>query len=397
MRTILTCCAIALVAFGGCQTTPSKSVANTVPTTKPAGRVRPTKPAMEHQRTAFDAAELRRGWLRSATFDDARGGVVIRDPADDFPFAGVWMSDTIKPNFAFTELLPSWNVIVEHADQAGIRFDVRIRDDASGEWSPWLYMGYWGRSLRDKRVTEFAGGKIDIDTLELSKPADAFEIRATLQKFQTTLATPALSPVLKEISVVTSKKRDADSGPTSRPAWKPINLPVPFRAQGWEVDSIKHSVCSPTSVSMVLEWAGTPRATAENCMAIWDDEYALFGNWNRAVQLAGSLGHEAYLDRYATMDQARATLSSGQPLIASIRFKKGEFPSNIQKSTAGHLIVLRGVDANGDIICNDPASKDRGNGVVYKADELGRAWIGSTGGVAYVIKKKAKPTSQPTN
>ena len=101
-----------------------------------------------------------------------------------------------------------------------------------------------------------------------------------------------------------------------------------------------------------------------------------------------SLGYDAHLERFSSMDEARAVLGSGQPIIASIRFKKGTFPSNLQKATDGHLIVLRGYDANGDIIVNDPASKDRGSGIVYKSDELANAWLVSTGGVGYVIKKK---------
>jgi hypothetical protein len=43
------------------------------------------------------------------------------------------------------------------------------------------------------------------------------------------------------------------------------------------------------------------------------------------------------------------------------------------------------------VICNDPASKDKGNGVVYKADELARAWFTNAGGVAYVIRGPAYP------
>lgn len=359
--------------------------ATTQPTSQAsARRVKPPRGLMEHDRVAFDADALRQGHFSHAGFNDAHGGIALMNPPEDFPFTGTWQSETVEPAFAFTELLPSWNALVP-AD-AGVRFDVRVRDASNKAWSPWLYIGYWGRVLRDHRVIDFDGGKVDTDTLELSRPADAYEMRATLESFHA--ATPGESPVIQRMSVVTSRQATDPIASTQPAAFTPIDLPVPFRAQGWEVESIRHSVCSPTSVSMVLAWAGTDRKTEENCMAIWDDDYALFGNWNRAVQLAGSLGHEAYLERYASMDQARATLSSGQPIIASIRFKPGEFPSNIQSSTAGHLIVLRGVDANGDIICNDPASRDKGNGVVYKANELAVAWLKNTGGVGYIIKKK---------
>ena len=56
--------------------------------------------------------------------------------------------------------------------------------------------------------------------------------------------------------------------------------------------------------------------------------------------------------------------------------------------TAGHLIVVRGLDANGDAIVNDPAydTDNEGDGVIYKAEELARAWL-AKGGVGYVIRK----------
>jgi hypothetical protein len=58
------------------------------------------------------------------------------------------------------------------------------------------------------------------------------------------------------------------------------------------------------------------------------------------------------------------------------------------QQTAGHLIVIRGVTKEGDLIVNDPASKDKGNGAVYKAKELEIAWFGH-GGVGYIIRRSA--------
>ena len=390
-QTSLACAALAFAVVGGCASKKTVTIQagdalvadrhTTQPSTRP---IRPARGVMEHQRVALDADALRQGHFRHTIFHDALSGITLRDPRKDFPFTGTWQSDTIEPEFTFTELLPSWNATVP-AD-AGVRFDVRVRDAKTAAWSPWLYIGYWGRVLRDQRVIAFDGGKVETDILELSRPADAYEIRATLESFRT--AAPIDSPILHRINVVASRAAINETATTQPARVTPIDLAVPFRAQGVEAESIRSSVCSPTSVTMVLAWAGTERATEANCMAIWDDDYALFGTWNRAIQLAGTLGHEAYLERYSSMDNARATLAGGQPIIASIRFKAGEFPSNLQKSTAGHLIVLRGIDADGDIICNDPASRDRGNGIIYKANELAVAWLKNTGGVGYIIKKK---------
>jgi len=116
----------------------------------------------------------------------------------------------------------------------------------------------------------------------------------------------------------------------------------------------------------------------------------MFGNWNRAVQRAAELGMDAWLTRFRDWDHVKAQIARGQPIVASIRFKKGEFPSAILKSTAGHLIVIRGFTPTGDVIVNDPANK-KGNGVVYKADELAKAWFGH-GGVGYVISRPTTPS-----
>jgi len=138
-------------------------------------------------------------------------------------------------------------------------------------------------------------------------------------------------------------------------------------------------------VTMVLAYWGVDRPVAENALAIWDDRNEMFGNWGRAVARAGELGMDAWLTRFREWDQVKAQVAAGQPLVASIRFEKGEFPTAVLPSTNGHLIVIRGFTPAGDVIVNDPASRERGNGVVYRADELGRAWFGH-GGVAYVIR-----------
>ena len=77
-------------------------------------------------------------------------------------------------------------------------------------------------------------------------------------------------------------------------------------------------------------------------------------------------------------------------IIASIRFREGEVEGFLYKSTAGHLLVIRGFDANGDVIVNDPARRDGGNGAVYPAEEFAKAWF-DNGGVGYVIRKPAEP------
>ena len=392
------------------------------PTSRPAGRrARAPKPTMQHALERIEGDAM----LRDGAFDHValaidlppttqpttqptaaaasrpapRDGVAIVSPRRDFPLSGTWTSPTITTDFDFTELLPSWNAIVP--DRTGVRFEVRVRDAKTADWSPWLYVGYWGRITRERTKTTFDGGAVDIDTLTLTRPADAFEVRATLMNYD--LSDPRRSPTLRRVSAVYSRPIETNitdvkttganpTGAATRPTTTrsttaPVALAVPFRAQGVEDPAIRGSICSPTSTTMILAWAGDALPTADNAAAIWDDDYALFGNWNRAVQFAGSLGYDAWLQRFETMDDVRKVLATGQPIVASIRFRRGEFPSNLQKSTLGHLIVIRGYDGRGNLLVNDPASRAKGEGVVYDADELAHAWLTNTGGVGYIIKK----------
>jgi hypothetical protein len=91
------------------------------------------------------------------------------------------------------------------------------------------------------------------------------------------------------------------------------------------------------------------------------------------------------VERFRNWEKVKEEIAKGRPVIASIAFRKGEFPSAVISRTNGHLIVIRGLTEAGDVIVNDPASREKGEGAVYKAEELGRAWFGH-GGVGYVIR-----------
>jgi hypothetical protein len=333
--------------------------------------------------------------------DDAAAG-----PDSPNPTTGIWTSEPGATEFGFTELVASWNVTTPAS--AGVRFFVRARDAATGEWSPWLYMGQWGRTSAGGTVTRFERGLVDVDTLELRQPASAWQVRAELQNDRH----DAPGPVIRRIAVVysgvcsetverapnqtaTSPSTEPATQPDAQPRRRAVNLPVPFRAQHDTPRSMRSEVCSPTSVSMVLAYWGIGLPTVQNCQAIWDPEYRLYGNWTRAVARAGELGLDAWVTRFRDWDAVRAELDAGRPVIAAIEFKAGEFPGNVLDSSAGHLIVIRGFTPSGDAICNDPASKKKGNAVVYNADALARAWFRKTG-VAYIIHgNKPATASEP--
>lgn len=318
----------------------------------------------------------------------------------DFPRIGTWQGAPVDGEFPFTELIASFNVTTPL--ETGVTLDVRV--EQNGVWSPWVFMQSWGKTLTPPdRLTKWDAGRVRIDTLYLDRPAKTYQCRLGLISFDTDPKSPR--PSVRRLSVcysgvVTDPKQRAkilhdSNDPTTRPTspgqWA-RDLPVPFRGQGDDHNpkSIRKLICSPTSTSMVLQFYGIDRTTMENATAMYDPQYDLFGNWGRAVARAGELGLDAYLTRFRNWDQVHDMIARGVPVIASIRFTKGEVKGFLYEFTKGHLLVIRGFKPNGDVIVNDPARKEKGNGVVYPADEMAKAWF-NHGGVGYVFEMSIPP------
>ena len=132
---------------------------------------------------------------------------------------------------------------------------------------------------------------------------------------------------------------------------------MPYRSQRWEDASIRGSICSPTSTSMVLEYRGVKKPTAEVCRRIYDPEYRLYGNWWRAVEGAYSFGVPGYIERFGDWNAVRRHISEGQPVIASIKIKRGEIRNApkppVQRPPDRHHRLHA---EKGDMCVNDPAA-----------------------------------------
>ena len=310
-----------------------------------------------------------------------------------YPREGIWTGPEVETGCAFTELIASFN---PHApDNTGMTLEIRVKQGET--WSPWLFMQSWGRVIfPPTRTIKFDGGAVDIDTIELTKPAEAYQCRISLVAFN---YDTKIAPSVRRLSVCYSGVVDDPKlrekllpKPTTLPANFARDLPVPFRGQGdfKNPRSLWGLICSPTSTSMVLEYHGAKFGTVENCDRIYDPQYDMFGNWGRAISRAGEVGMDAWLARFRNWDHVKQEIADGNPVIASIRFRKGQVQGFLYESTGGHLLVVRGFTADGGVIVNDPARRETGGGAIYPAAEFAKAWF-DNGGVGYVIKKPAKP------
>ena len=152
-----------------------------------------------------------------------------------FPRSGTWTSDEIETAFEFTELIPSWNAAVPR--ETGVFFQVKTRNAKDGAWSPWLYIGQWGRTPATDpadRVMSFEHGIVNVDNLTLDQPANAYQIRATLLSFD---LDHDVNPSVRRIAVSYSGVvNDAEERNKLVKDFKidgdwARSLPVPYRAR----------------------------------------------------------------------------------------------------------------------------------------------------------------------
>jgi len=375
---------IAMQFLVGCATT-SDEIQTTNPLGNPQGMV--DQLVFFDTEDAFSSGEMTRVELQ--TIDGDTHVVLSDDRERAFPRTGIWVSEETETAFPFKELIASWNATVPN--NTGTEFYVRSKDSRSGEWSPWLYTGQWGRTLSSpRRKVTFEHGRIHVDVLKLKRPASAFQLRTVFRDYN---IEPQDVPSIRRMAAVYSGQvKDTElraslvNSPTV-PADFSHDIELPFQAQGKGPMCIKGSICSPTSLSMVLHYWGIDVDFVENAQRVYDPDNGIFGNWSRATQRAAELGMDAWVTRIRDWNDLKATIADGQPVIASIKFKEGEFPSNVLDSTNGHLITIRGITPDGNAIVNDPASIERGEAVVYQRDELENAWFGH-GGVAYIVRPR---------
>jgi hypothetical protein len=176
------------------------------------------------------------------------------------------------------------------------------------------------------------------------------------------------------------------------------SLPVPAQSQmlaayrGLGFGGGGEVWCSATSTSMLLGyWAQVlnrpdlrqpiPAVAA----GVYDYAYEGTGNWPFNVAYAANFGLAGYVSAFPDLHAIEPWIKARVPLAISIAFQPGQLDGAPIASTAGHLVVVRGFTAAGDVVVNDPAAPADGLTTTYNRAQLQRAWQTGSGGIAYVI------------
>ncbi|MEJ0089994.1 MAG: C39 family peptidase [Limisphaerales bacterium] len=304
----------------------------------------------------------------------------------------ILMSSEIKPPILWNELIVSWNATAP----AGTFLKIEACAISTNHTTKFYALGNW--SLDNKvfprtsiRGQKDADGRVDTDTLDLSQPADAAQIRITLS------GTNGAQPSLKFLGVSFSNTKVSPTmRPPNRAAWGKI-IPTPEHSQhghsnakGW---------CSPTSLSMALSrWAevlNRPEmdlTVPQVAAAVFDDDYAGTGNWPFNTAFAGSFkGMKSYVTRFDDLSEVEDWIAAGIPVILSARWD-WLLPGR-PLDNDGHLIVCIGFTENGDVVINDPATRlEKGESVrrIYKRADVIHSWTKSHNTVYLVFPDKVK-------
>ena len=354
----------------------------------------------------FAGTELRRGRV---FLGEPVGTRVLGGTTYDL---GRWESGWVRPGFGFTELVASWE-----AKTPGDSFvEVEVRgQDPTGRTSSWDVLGRWAHGDRFVDRTSLGSqdddlARVAVDTWRAAAAAglERWRLRVTLLR-RTDAETGA--PSLGHVGATTSRRPDS-TPPTSKPG-------VVAQAGGAVLDVPRYSQmvhdghypqwggggeawCSPTSTSMVLgyydalppaqdyAWVpeGHPAPWVDHAArTTYDHGYDGTGNWSFNAAYAARLVGRADVVRLPDLRAVERLVADGVPVIVSIAFGPGQLSGAPISSSDGHLLVVVGFTADGDVVVNDPAA-DSPAGVrrTYDRAQLERAWLSASTGTAYVLR-----------
>ncbi|KAB1114761.1 peptidase C39 family protein [Micromonospora aurantiaca] len=364
------------------------------------------------------------------TLDGSAGRVTHTDPHSGTTAgyaAGTWTSPVTAVGFTVTELVPSWT-----ADTPpGCWLRVEMRGWAEGTAATgWYELGHWAADDSAVHRASVPGqeddrARVAADTLRVTgATVTGWQVRVTLLR----RLDAAAGPVLRTVGVVAST--DPPGGAEAAPAeaadaeaaraeagdaWGRV-LDVPRYAQRLHAAGETRwggggdSWCSPTCVSMVLDFWGTgptadryawvappgPRPqvvhAARHC---YDHAFGGPGNWPFNTAYAATHGVDAFVTRLRSLAEAERFVAAGIPLIVSAAFTAGQVPG-LDYDTRGHLMVLAGFTAEGDPVLNDPYAPDdeRVRRTVPRGP-FESAWQAGSGGIAYVLRPESTPLPPP--
>jgi hypothetical protein len=330
---------------------------------------------------------------------------------------GTWTSPVFNPHLPINQLTTSWQADTPSGTWVETELSVQVHN----HWSKWYNMGKWDFDNSAVTRTSVSGqddndGYIFVDTYVSNDEAPtAYKLREVLH------GTASAQPKVNQVAATASDPKTADATASPTTMRRTIDLPVPQYSQEIhqgeypQYDGGGEAWCSPTSTAMVVSyWHRGPSPSdlqtlpadavfdahgRKDAVVDWaaqrtyDADYNGTGNWPFNTAYASTYGLDGSVRQYNSLQGVEQWIKKGTPIVASIAWNntdnktENDLPNAAIPSSAGHLLVIRGFTATGDVITNDPASAtDQQVRRVYPRTQFERVWQDASAGTVYVIK-----------
>ena len=137
--------------------------------------------------------------------------------------------------------------------------------------------------------------------------------------------------------------------------------------------------CGPTSLQMILDYFGVE--VSRDYLALTDlGEGKMYrkgvgSQYAPMLEMARHLGFEkAEMVFSKSIAEIKNRLKDGRPVIVSMKGSLRYLTGGRNRRTSGHIVVVSGIDSNGNIVLLDPAGK--GSRALMKPKDFLRVWRG---------------------
>lgn len=340
--------------------------------------------------------EFSYGEVEDVSVDGSIGNgaiTLVKDKTD-----GIYTSQEIEvPNFEY--MVVCWNS--DTPEGTYVEVQARVFIQPLEKWTNWLSWGEWSPFIKrasSSTVDELA--EISVDELIVKgsngETANKVQLKVILHSDNDNI-TPTvrylhgtLKNTLDGQTIEKEFRNPEDISNLDK------NIATPALSQMIRDPKIASSICSPTTITMIMNGKGEELLPEEVAQNTYDFNYG-FGNWAFAMASVGSYGYQAYAD-YTTIEGLKQEIAKGYPVGVSVKYsndpKQTAYPyvEGAPGITGGHLIVVTGFDKDKDgneyVLVNDSYAPE--NDTVsrkYKLEQFEEAWSRSKN-MAYIVHEK---------
>lgn len=272
---------------------------------------------------------------------------------------------------SFIEAIAAWNLQATDSRSPHALWRIGRRGADAMVWSDWTSIN------QQEPASPNVHARLDVDVITGRFDAVEFKLADQVQ-------------VSGSLSLTATASRRGERITPSRGTT--IEIDVPHRSQKSNDSSLKGRLCSPASLAMICAYYGEDIDVATLANEAYDADHDIYGNWPRNLQAVHRLSGGRLTARFVRMSnfhELREFLEAGTPVVISV---KGSITGAPYSPTGGHLLVARGITADGDIMVADPAFSEPAQARrIYKSSDLAHAWLVNRRGTAYVVTRKSQP------